>query len=53
MTQGVSIYELPPVEGVGLQLLYLTFCAALVKSAKPVSAYLEKSRLLPGLGNIC
>lgn len=56
MTQGISIYELPPVGDVGLQILLhvaSSLCPTLVKSAKPVSAYLEISRLLPGLGNIC
>lgn len=56
MTQGISIYELPPIGTVDLQLLlYLasTFCPTLVQSTKTVSSYLEMRRLLPKLGNIC
>lgn len=53
MTQDIFIYELLPMGGIGHQLLsYLacSFCPDLIKSAKPVSACLGASRLLPGLG---
>lgn len=42
--------------GVGLWLLLhlaSSSCPTLIESGKPVSAYLEVSRLLPELGNIC
>lgn len=56
MTQGISMSELPPVGDVGLQVVLhfaSSFCLTPVKSAKPVSAYSEMSRLLPGSGNLC
>lgn len=56
MNQGVSIYELPRLGLVGPQLLphlASSFRPTPVGSAKAVSAYLEVSRLLPGLRKIC